>query len=138
MEGDKFTRCNNYLDESFTRERLDRFVANSNWTTLFKLKTVEVLIACHANHLPILLEIKNEIQSRKSKRKIFKFEAKWLLEVEGRDVIEGVWDKTVPKPNNVQSIHYKLVKCKEDLIHWSCWKKRDSKSDLAKHIEFLR
>lgn len=30
-----FTWCNNHMDETFTKERLDRVVTTSNWMNLF-------------------------------------------------------------------------------------------------------
>lgn len=42
--GDIFTWSNKHKSDTFTKERLDRAVANSNWVEMFDLVTVEPLV----------------------------------------------------------------------------------------------
>ena len=51
--GMKFTWSNKHADESFTKERLDRAVANPQWMDLFSDRRVETLIARQSDHKPI-------------------------------------------------------------------------------------
>lgn len=42
--GDIFTWSNKHEFDTFTKERLDRVVVNSNWVEMFDLVTVEPLV----------------------------------------------------------------------------------------------
>lgn len=56
-EGDMFTwRNNNFTEEGFIRERLDRAVANKAWRELFPLARVLNGDQRHSDHRPIIIE----------------------------------------------------------------------------------
>ncbi|KAG2724617.1 hypothetical protein I3760_01G026900 [Carya illinoinensis] len=56
----KFTWSNCHEDESFTKERLDRAIANVDWKSLYPVHTVETLPAICSDHSPILLDFSIE------------------------------------------------------------------------------
>lgn len=64
-KGVKYTLSNKHFDETFTKERLDTFVAKLAWIDLFKNRLVEVLTARKSNHLPILLQVVDDNLRRK-------------------------------------------------------------------------
>ncbi|KAG6663838.1 hypothetical protein CIPAW_02G050900 [Carya illinoinensis] len=53
--GNKFNWSNCHEDDSFTRERLDRAIANAKWKTQYPVHTVETLPTICSDHSPILL-----------------------------------------------------------------------------------
>jgi hypothetical protein len=52
----KFTWCNGRSGEDFTRERLDRAVANMGWNELFDVVEVSVLAQSQSEHHPIIVD----------------------------------------------------------------------------------
>lgn len=56
-KGSKFTWCNQHAGPSFTKERLDKGVANDMWISKFKMHEVEGLVARTSDHSPLLLHM---------------------------------------------------------------------------------
>lgn len=79
--GHQFT-WNNKRKDGFIEEKLDRFVANSAWWSLFPEANVENLVWDGSDHLPIILRAMGDTEDdRASKREgstPFCFEARWL------------------------------------------------------------
>lgn len=53
--GSLYTWCNNHYDETFTKERLDRVVANLTWSEFYSNVKVDILAASTSNCKPLLL-----------------------------------------------------------------------------------
>ncbi|GLT72049.1 hypothetical protein SLA2020_440180 [Shorea laevis] len=51
----KYIWCNNRTDHRFTKERLDRAIANSSWCELFGSVDVVVLACRNSDHCPLLV-----------------------------------------------------------------------------------
>lgn len=51
----KFTWCNGRNGSAYTRERLDRVVANVSWTLMFDVVEVNVMARSSSDHHPILV-----------------------------------------------------------------------------------
>jgi hypothetical protein len=86
------TWTNGRHDENFIKERLDRAVANIEWTALFHEVTVFVLAARASDHKPLLMRFIqcNNKASLKFCRS-FKFEAKQQQETDYGDVLQEAW-----------------------------------------------
>ncbi|KAF5454989.1 hypothetical protein F2P56_024609 [Juglans regia] len=80
--GHGFTCSNKHSDQSFTKERLDRFVVNDKCKSLYKEMRVEALSGRCSDHLPILLSMDEGEQSRMRKLFPFRFEACWIKQEE--------------------------------------------------------
>jgi exonuclease III len=81
--GDPFTWWNNHhLADSFTKERLDRAVANGAWRFMFPLVQVVNGDPRHSNHIPIIVDVGSRERNEWNGNLEFipKFEAKWLEE----------------------------------------------------------
>lgn len=72
----KYMWSNKHSDNTFTKEILDRVVANSQWTDLFRERMVEVLTTRQSDHKPLLLMLSTEMVHVKFRKKGFRFEAK--------------------------------------------------------------
>ncbi|XP_042964797.1 uncharacterized protein LOC122299028 [Carya illinoinensis] len=57
-KGNKYTWSNKHEDEAFTKEMLDKVVANSKWAQKFNDHCVEVLTGRSSDHRPLLLTMK--------------------------------------------------------------------------------
>lgn len=105
-------------------ERLDRSVANSLWLDLFQNRVVEVLSTSQSDHQSLLLMLIEEGQSKKGRKKPFRFEGKWLLEEEGGLVVEEEWKRNLVAHNSLQDVHLRLKRCSGYLIRWNARKGR--------------
>ncbi len=75
--GPNFTWCNNQQGIAMIRERLDRGLGNTLWTTHFPNTHVTNLPRIGSDHSPIRVEV--DIAARRHRRgKLFRFEAAWL------------------------------------------------------------
>ncbi|XP_075668609.1 uncharacterized protein LOC142638465 [Castanea sativa] len=91
--GYPYTWSNKRLGEANTEIRLDRGVANKEWTNRFQLSRVMHLATHASNHLPLLLHIQSFAQPRQNHGRSFRFEESWLLRAECADVIQEAWGK---------------------------------------------
>lgn len=73
FSGYKFTFENNQADQHHIRERLDRFRANSNWTSLFPRYVNKHLLIYTSDHAPILLDFE-ESRPTYRRQKLKRFE----------------------------------------------------------------
>ncbi|XP_042948853.1 uncharacterized protein LOC122281421 [Carya illinoinensis] len=127
--GNGFTWCNQHADSSFTRERLDREVANGVWISKFNLTIVENMVARTSDHSPMLLKMLEGTQGVRRRVRLFKYEAKWAM-MEGCDqVVEGVWRER-GSGLLMQRIQRVLITCSGALVRWSKMKEKEEGKTL--------
>jgi hypothetical protein len=122
FQGPKFTWNNCRGDDQFTKERLDRVVANNGWLNLFPEFVVQVLETIHSDHKPILVVFSKEKKERIYYRKGFKFEASWQLDEEYQDIVKEAWVAEDGGLNAHQTAQQKLLNCQKKLTRWSMGK----------------
>ncbi|KAG2668449.1 hypothetical protein I3760_15G161300 [Carya illinoinensis] len=88
FRGPKFT-WSNKRDGRCISERLDRFLANYNWTQIFPQVVVTHGIATYSDHLPLWINTEGELVE--GKKKPFRFEAMWVSEDKCTQIIEESW-----------------------------------------------
>lgn len=96
--GDVFTWRNHHQNaSSYTRERLDRAVANSAWRARFPLVRVINGDPRHSDHRPIIVDpgAKEKVHWSKPLEVMKKFEARWLEEEECSERVEEAWGKAI-------------------------------------------
>lgn len=99
----------------FTKERLYRAIVNSFWREKFGVREVEVLTSGRFDHKLILLRnLADQFKTRRKNRK-FRFEAHWLLDKEGEQLIENSWSKEGTWRNSWRKITHKLECCSREL-----------------------
>lgn len=82
-QGPSFTWSNNRFDEGYTKERLDRAIANREWHQIFSSSCVFVFPAIKLDHCPLHLvptSFSNpEVDSNFNNRRkfLFRWEAAW-------------------------------------------------------------
>ena len=109
----KFTWTNCQPDGNFIKVRLDWVVANTQWCSMFKEASVQVLAGRSSDHKPIQLTLATNLQVHGKKRRGFKFELNWTLEAEYQQVVEEAWN-VVPNDDAIS----KLCKCRISLQKW--------------------
>jgi endonuclease/exonuclease/phosphatase family metal-dependent hydrolase len=82
FKGSKYTWTNRQSDGTFTKERLDRAMANKEWRSMFKEVVVHVLAGRTSDHKPLLIECTEKGEEKVRGKRGFKFEAKWMLDEE--------------------------------------------------------
>lgn len=79
--------------ETRVRERLDRFLADDGWTTLFPYFEVLHFPIYRSDHAPILLKFGKENRRNKN-GKVFRFDAMWLSNEECGGVVSKAWQNS--------------------------------------------
>lgn len=135
FEGDTFTwQNNNYCIDGYTREWLDRAVANADWCTRFS--GYKVVNGCpeHSDHRLVILSIygaQKKLRPR-SHNMNKRFEARWLLEDDCEGIVVNAWNKA--GGGHGESVGQRIRSVSKELDLWS----REVLGDLQKHIKMLR
>jgi hypothetical protein len=136
--GPKYTSNNGRQDDSFTKEQLDRVVANNFWYNFFKHKVVHVLMGRASNHKPLLFEIAVEVDRCKSNRRGCQFEDSWLLEEESTTVIKDTWQHDEYEGSHMQRVQQKLSRCKSELKRWNGVKHGATENAIKENTKLLK
>jgi hypothetical protein len=102
--GSQFTWSNRRSDDYFTRERLDRAVANSEWCNIFPRVSVLVLAARTSDHSPLIVSSHGRLIGRTPYRRSFKFEALWGEEAECAEIINLAWNEDDTERGSIAGI----------------------------------
>ncbi|KAG6729377.1 hypothetical protein I3842_01G025800 [Carya illinoinensis] len=78
-QGPFFTWSNNRKEGDFTKERLDRALANNNWMHCFTESYCQVIPTIKSDHSPILIHVENTASRRPCNTHLFRFEATWNM-----------------------------------------------------------
>ncbi|KAL0864587.1 hypothetical protein Bca101_043705 [Brassica carinata] len=94
--------------------RIDRVFANCDWLDMFPSATVTLLPWIGSDHRPLLLDTTN---AKWKKPRIFRYETRWRLFPEVKQVIEQTWNQDCANLNegDICSI---IKKCRNALSHW--------------------
>ncbi|KAG2702185.1 hypothetical protein I3760_06G078300 [Carya illinoinensis] len=87
-----YTWSNRHSDLFFTKEGLDRCVANMEWKEMFRGVRVEGLPVRSSDHLPILVSIGGVTEKQRNWQVPFRFEASWVKEDDCELKIRQVWN----------------------------------------------
>ncbi|XP_042952171.1 uncharacterized protein LOC122289257 [Carya illinoinensis] len=136
--GDKFTWSNKHEDETFTKERLDRAVANSKWMDNHTEGWVEMLVARCSDHRPILLNKSLRVGLGGRYKKLFRFETSWALDGNCEEIVKTVWKEVNRDGIPTMEILHKLAKIEGALSQWSKLMVTDQKKILAEKTAQLR
>lgn len=93
FEGWSYTWSNNRVGDDNIKQRLDRALANDVWLQIYPRTHVVHLPKRRSDHLPLLIQIKGHVptKKRKKRQRSFKFEKLWLRDLETKDIISVVW-----------------------------------------------
>jgi hypothetical protein len=78
FNGSRFTWSNKRHDDYyFTKERLDRVVANPELASMFPFLLVDVLAGRTSDHSPLFILLKGHAGGQRRSKKLFRYEAWW-------------------------------------------------------------
>ncbi|XP_035545078.1 uncharacterized protein LOC118348178 [Juglans regia] len=135
---EKFTWSNRHGDESSTKERLDRAVANSAWIEVFNEVWVEILAARTSDHKPILIHVLKGKKRNWVKNQGFKYEANWALEEDCEEVMRHVWNKDEGYVVPLEKVVTFLDRSKKALLLWSRQRRRGGEREIEEKTRVLQ
>jgi ribonuclease HI len=129
--GPKYTwnNCREGLD--FTKERLDRGVANPEWRNLYPDAEIQVDVTTCSDHFPLTLSLAGDISGEREKR-CFRYEAKWALDMGYDEVVKKAW--IISKDGRWAPIEENLKRCQWGFKSWQ----RGLNGNLHGHITNLQ
>ncbi|XP_042958110.1 uncharacterized protein LOC122293656 [Carya illinoinensis] len=117
--GAKYTWCNRHESETFTKERLDRGMANKKWIEMFPDARVNTLVALCSDHRPILLEGTSGRGQGSHFHYQFKYEMNWAKEDGCKETVAEAWQREVQHQRQNSRLQNKLELCSRKLQKWS-------------------
>uniref|UniRef100_A0A803LZT1 Endonuclease/exonuclease/phosphatase domain-containing protein n=1 Tax=Chenopodium quinoa TaxID=63459 RepID=A0A803LZT1_CHEQI len=123
--GHNFTWSNNRGGGENIQERLDRFLANCEWRERFPGSFVTHLTKRKSDHLPILLCVKEALNTpkKRKKKKLYRFEELWLRDENCSSIISEAWERG-------GDLCSKIAFTSSKLSSWSKEKFRDFMKEL--------
>lgn len=92
FSGPRFTWSNRRGFRNLIQERLDRFLANPGWCTLYPNAKVSHLTRVHSDHCPILLDFEPGASIRLNRP--FKFQSFWLNDLSFPNIVRDAWGQS--------------------------------------------
>lgn len=90
-KGPRFTWNNGWTGEENILERLDRVVANMEWSEVWRDAGVDVLTCCSSDHLPLLLSMSKLGTSVGKRSRPFWYQAGWSKCTNFKKVVQDSW-----------------------------------------------
>jgi len=90
-KGQKFTWSNGRDGRDLTLERLDRAVANLEWSRVFNVVDVEVMPRYCSDHSPLVISFDRSSSIPWKKNRRFHFEAGWMKHADHKNMVRRVW-----------------------------------------------
>jgi hypothetical protein len=120
FSGPKFTWNNRQCEQDHVKVRLDRAVANGEFTARFDAWSVENIITTASDHLAILVSLSASLhEDRPPVQQGFHFEAAWLRAPDYREVLEKTWTERAGGDVSLQSTWSTLNEVAVSLQSWS-------------------
>lgn len=117
-KGHKYTWFTNRQANEFTKERLDRVMANLHFNSLFQDIQVHTIAACTSNHNSPFVNIKTNSSEERGKERVFRHEYSWRKKSDCQDLISAEWTQDISNGSTIESMTTNLQKCKNKLINW--------------------
>ncbi|KAF5445848.1 hypothetical protein F2P56_031530 [Juglans regia] len=117
-KGQKFTWSNNRRGKEFTKERIDRAMANKEWNELFNQAYCNIMVAIKSDHSPLHVNLQHIEYGRGRRNKIFRYEATWELKEDCGGVVKVAWNNDQRGDTQAGMLRFKLNLCKRDLLNW--------------------
>ncbi|XP_059458992.1 uncharacterized protein LOC132188495 [Corylus avellana] len=116
--GPKYTWTNCKEDKQFTKERLDRVIANRSWCDLNREVDVVVGAALSSNHSPIFINLLGGVYGQQG-QKLFRYEAHWESETKCHEIITQAWEDWGTQIDPWQNLGRRIERCKKGLQKWN-------------------
>ncbi|GAA0186798.1 hypothetical protein LIER_34086 [Lithospermum erythrorhizon] len=91
--GFAYTWCNIFISRNSTKARLDRCLSSKGWRDRFPNANLHHLTSNSSDHLPLFLKLRAQSQQNLIYKSRFKFEGRWCLYEESKEIVQAAWDK---------------------------------------------
>jgi hypothetical protein len=118
FKGPKYTWSNGCIGGDYTRERLDRVVATSEWRAMFDAMEVQVMANRSSDHHPLFVNFNDTKIFGKRFFKPFRVEASWSVKEDFKDVVKSAWTASAGRGDRWEKINGKLNNCKRSIKRW--------------------
>ncbi|XP_042939538.1 uncharacterized protein LOC122274575 [Carya illinoinensis] len=130
--GLKFTWSNRRSGRGFTKERLDRGLANEEWNMRFHNATCMVLPTIKSDHSPLVVSLVSRSLESGRNFSRFRFEAAWSLKTECTAIIQAAWSKATGGSSVISG---KLANCSKALQHWNSTRRKEEQGSLRQKMK---
>ncbi|XP_062171126.1 uncharacterized protein LOC133876913 [Alnus glutinosa] len=138
FKGQKYTWSNGRDGRDLTLERLDRVVANRDWSGVYNVVEVEVLPRYCSDHSPLIISFDPASCKPWTKSRRFLFEAGWMKNVEHRKLVRTAWRIKNPTTDKWLVLREKLDSCRGLLKSWARSSVNQEMSNVKKVEEDLQ
>jgi hypothetical protein len=135
--GPVFTWDNGQVGGMFTKEKLDRAVANHEWHDLFPSVVSSVEVTIFSDHLSLNIDPWGRSKQQR-KRRIFRYEANWGKVHECKEVIKKIWRVKTRDHDTWNSVKKKLQESRVGLRAWQCKNDRKVGLEINQVSEMVR
>ncbi|XP_042952137.1 uncharacterized protein LOC122289225 [Carya illinoinensis] len=129
-KGNRYTWSNNRIGRGFTKEKLDRALANPEWKARFPNGICQVLTAMKSDHAPLSLQWEGPIPVRRYMKANFRYEAAWSLSEECPEIIKKAWSIAAVGEDASSYLRHKLANCAQALRQWNSSRKREASATI--------
>lgn len=88
-----FTWSNRHETNTYTKERLNKAVANLNWSHVYNALRVKILVSQCFDHKPLLALCFSQAYGKDKRVRILRFETSWNLNEECSTWVEQSWNR---------------------------------------------
>jgi hypothetical protein len=118
FNGPKYTWNNGREGATFTKERLDRAVANSEWRMMFENVKVQVMARRSSDHHPLLLNFNDNNNVVRGKKGMFRMDANWAKRADFVETIKKTWAGGGDRKDPWRNLKGKMAKCQKTIKVW--------------------
>ncbi|XP_059434865.1 uncharacterized protein LOC132167846 [Corylus avellana] len=137
FRGPKFTWSNCREEDEFTKERLDKGVANSEWRSLFPEMEVVVEVSICSDHTPLILYLVGIGMHGRGSRS-FRYETKWRCDEGFEAILQQAWVPTTNIDNGWNAVSSNLLRCQKFLMRWQKGRNEDTAGKIKNLQRRLR
>ena len=119
--GPEFTWSRRLGARGWIRERLDRALVSTNWTSLFPHVRIYNVATHLSDHNMLILKAIPPRSRNKRRKRLFRFEAMWIKEDECDEVVKNAWERgrILESQNQFRRC---LLECRSSLQSWNSTK----------------
>lgn len=133
-----YTWRNKHAYESFTKEKLDRVVANNLCKGMLNGVRVEGIAVICSNHKLLVVSFTRGFKSQYRRRTTFRVGVIWIREKECADIEEQEWQGGALFLHNLERVQTTLNNCSSALSSWSKQRNPITKEAIKEKYELLR
>lgn len=104
---------------AIVEERLDKACASIEWFELLSVVKVCHVTASYSNHDPIFVDTATSTPTHRRRKKLHKFEEKWVTHLECEAKIYDSWCQAQLVGSPMHCLFEKIKRCRMDLVAWS-------------------